>query len=460
MELRELQQNTEKYIGNTIEMNGWIKKIRAQKNFGFIEFNDGTFFNGIQLVFDDNLPNFEEISKLTIYSSINVKGELVESQGKGQAYEIHVKELNVYNKCDNDYPLQNKRHSFDFLRTIAHLRPRGNTFFAAFRIRSLLSEAIHKFFMDRKFIYVHTPILTGTDAEGAGETFNVTNFDFNNIPRTESGDVNFKEDFFGKNSKLTVTGQLHVEAFCMAFKNVYTFGPTFRAEESNTTKHAAEFWMIEPEMAFADLNVNMDVVEEMIKYIIKYVMDNAKEEMEFLNKFIDNTLLEKLNNLLSSDFARITYTEAIDKLLESGHKFELPVSWGMDLKTEHERYIAEVIFKKPVFVTDYPKDLKAFYMKQNEDGKTVRAMDLLSPGIGEIVGGSQREEDYDKLLNIIKEKGLDISEYQWYVDLRRYGSVPHSGFGLGFDRMMMYITGIANIRDVLPYPRTNKTLEY
>lgn len=455
MELRLLLNNIESFFEKEVELEGWVKKNRDQKSYGFIEFNDGTHFNSIQIVYEENLSNFEEIAKLNTYSSIKLKGVVVESVGKGQKYEIKAKEITVINACPPEYPLQNKRHSFEFLRTIAHLRPRTNTFNAVFRVRSLLSYAIHKFFQERGFVYVQTPILTGTDAEGAGEMFQVTTLDMNS-----NNKVDYKEDFFAKPAYLTVTGQLHVEAFNSAFRNTYTFGPTFRAEASNTTKHAAEFWMIEPEIAFADLEVNIDIIEDMIKYIIKYVMDNAKDEMEFFNNFLEKGLIEKLQNILNNGFERVTYTKAIEILQNSKHKFDIDVVWGMDLKTEHERYLAEQVFKRPVFVTDYPKDIKAFYMKLNEDGKTVRAVDLLAPGIGEIVGGSQREEDYNKLYNIIKEKGLKLEEYEWYLDLRKYGSVPHSGYGLGFERMLMYITGVANIRDVLPFPRTTKSLEY
>ena len=460
LELRELQKNTEKYLGQEVTLNGWAKKIRSQKNFGFIELNDGTFFTGIQVVFEDSLENFEEISKLTISSSIKVTGIVVESQGKGQAYEIKATKIEVYDKADSDYPLQNKRHTFEFLRTIAHLRPRTNAFFAVFRVRSLLAYAIHKFFQEKNFVYVQTPIITGSDAEGAGEMFRLTTLDINNVPRTEKGDIDFKQDFFGKESNLTVSGQLNVETFATAFKNTYTFGPTFRAEKSNTPKHAAEFWMMEPEIAFADLDVNMDVIEEMIKYIVNYVRENAPEEMEFFNKFVDKELFARLDTLVNNQFDRITYTEAIEILKNAKKDFEYEVEWGIDLQTEHERYLAEEHFKKPVFVTDYPKDIKAFYMKLNEDGKTVRAVDLLAPGIGEIVGGSQREDDYDILLGKIHEMGLKEEDYWWYLDLRKYGSVPHSGFGLGFDRMLMYITGMTNIRDVIPFPRTTKNLEF
>ena len=460
LELRELQKNTEKYLGQEVTLNGWAKKIRSQKNFGFIELNDGTFFTGIQVVFEDSLENFEEISKLTISSSIKVTGIVVESQGKGQAYEIKATKIEVYDKADSDYPLQNKRHTFEFLRTIAHLRPRTNAFFAVFRVRSLLAYAIHKFFQEKNFVYVQTPIITGSDAEGAGEMFRLTTLDINNVPRTEKGDIDFKQDFFGKEANLTVSGQLNVETFATAFKNTYTFGPTFRAEKSNTPKHAAEFWMMEPEIAFADLDVNMDVIEEMIKYIVNYVRENAPEEMEFFNKFVDKELFARLDTLVNNQFDRITYTEAIEILKNAKKDFEYEVEWGIDLQTEHERYLAEEHFKKPVFVTDYPKDIKAFYMKLNKDGKTVRAVDLLAPGIGEIVGGSQREDDYDILLGKIHEMGLKEEDYWWYLDLRKYGSVPHSGFGLGFDRMLMYITGMTNIRDVIPFPRTTKNLEF
>lgn len=460
LELRELQLNTEKYLEKKIEINGWIKKIRSQKNFGFIELNDGTFFKGIQVVIDDTLADFEEISRLTISSSVKVKGKLVKSEGKGQDYEIKAEEVEVYNKADSSYPLQNKRHSFEFLRTIAHLRPRTNTFFAVFRVRSLLSYAIHKFFQEKNFVYVQTPIITGSDAEGAGEMFRLSTLDINNLPKDDKGNIDFKEDFFGKEANLTVSGQLNGETFCTAFKNIYTFGPTFRAENSNTPKHAAEFWMMEPEIAFADLEVNMDIIEEMIKYIVKYVRENAKEEMEFFNQFIDKELFNRLDVLVNSDFGRITYTEAIEILKNSGQDFEYEVEWGIDLQTEHERYLAEKHFRKPVFVTDYPKDIKAFYMKLNEDGKTVRAVDLLAPGIGEIVGGSQREDDYMILEERMSQMGLRPEDYWWYMDLRKYGSVPHSGFGLGFDRMLMYITGMTNIRDVIPFPRTTKNLEF
>ncbi len=460
LEIREIYKKHAELLNKELELNGWIRKRRDQKNFGFLEVNDGTFFNGIQIVFDDTLANFDEISRLSISSSVHVKGTLVQSEGKGQTFEVKAKEITVYNKADLDYPLQNKRHTLEYLRTIAHLRPRTNTFMAVFRVRSLMSYAIHKFFNERGFVYVHTPIITGSDTEGAGEMFQLTTMDLKNIPKNDKGEVDYKEDFFGKQANLTVSGQLNVETFCMAFKNTYTFGPTFRAENSNTPKHVSEFWMMEPEIAFADLDVNMDVAEDMMKYIIRYVLENAPEEMQFFNQFIDKTLLERLNGLVNSDFGRITYTEAIEILKKADKKFEYPVEWGIDLQTEHERYLAEEYFKKPVFVTDYPKDIKAFYMKLNEDGKTVRAMDLLAPGIGEIIGGSQREDNFEKLEQRIKDMNLNEKDYWWYMELRKYGSVPHSGYGLGFERAIMYVTGMLNIRDVIPFPRGPKSLEF
>lgn len=459
MTLKELNKDILQYLNKEVQLQGFIKTNRDQKQFGFIEFVDGTTFKGMQLVYDTNLENFEEVTKLPTYSSINVVGKVVESKGSKQPYEIYVEKLNVYNKCDIDtYPLQAKRHGHDFLRTIQHLRPRTNLFNAVFRVRSLAAYAIHKFFNERNFIYVHTPILTGIDAEGAGEMFQVTTLNMEKLKDVK--EIDYAYDFFKKQAYLTVTGQLHVETFCSAFRNTYTFGPTFRSEESFTTRHAAEFWMIEPELAFADLNVNMEISEEMIKYIIKYVMENAKDEIEFFNSFVDKGLIDKLNNLVNSDFGRVTYTEVIDILKKSNKKFDVDVEWGMDLKSEHERYIAEEVYKKPVFVTDYPKDIKAFYMKLNDDNKTVRAMDLLAPGIGEIIGGSQREDDYDKLVKAMDEKGLTKENYEWYLDIRKYGSFPHSGYGLGFERLIMYITGVSNIRDVIPFPRTAENMEY
>ncbi|MGL4634183.1 MAG: asparagine--tRNA ligase, partial [Cetobacterium sp.] len=428
--------------------------------FGFIELNDGSFFKGVQIVFDTNLPNFDEISRLSISSSIIVKGIVVKSQGAGQNFEIQAKEIEIFQKADLDYPLQNKRHSFEFLRTIAHLRPRTNTFSAVFRVRSVLAYAIHKFFQENGFVYTHTPIITGSDCEGAGEMFRVTTLDLNDVPKTEEGKVDVTKDFFGKETNLTVSGQLNGETYCSAFRNIYTFGPTFRAEQSNTSRHAAEFWMIEPEIAFADLDGNMELAEAMVKYIIKYVMDECPEEMEFFNQFIEKGLFDKLNNVLNNDFGRVTYTEAIDILVNSGKKFDYPVKWGIDLQSEHERFLSEEYFKRPVFVTDYPKEIKAFYMKLNEDGKTVRAMDLLAPGIGEIIGGSQREDNIDVLEERMAEAGLSAEDYGFYLDLRRFGSFPHSGYGLGFERMIMYVTGITNIRDVIPFPRTPNNAEF
>ena len=460
LEIREIYKKHAELLNKELELNGWIRKRRDQKNFGFLEVNDGTFFNGIQVVFDDSLSNFDEISRLSISSSVHVKGVLVQSEGKGQTFEIKAKEITIYNKADLDYPLQNKRHTLEYLRTIAHLRPRTNTFMAVFRVRSLMSYAIHKFFNERGFVYVHTPIITGSDTEGAGEMFQLTTLDLKDIPKNDKGEVEYKDDFFGKQANLTVSGQLNVETFCMAFKNTYTFGPTFRAEKSNTPKHVSEFWMMEPEIAFADLDVNMDIAEDMMKYIIRYVLENAPEEMQFFNQFIDKTLLDRLNGLVNSEFGRVTYTEAIEILKKADKKFEYPVEWGIDLQTEHERYLAEEHFKKPVFVTDYPKDIKAFYMKLNEDGKTVRAMDLLAPGIGEIIGGSQREDDFEKLEQRIKDMNLNEKDYWWYMELRKYGSVPHSGYGLGFERAIMYVTGMLNIRDVIPFPRGPKSLEF
>lgn len=458
--VKSLYRETEKYLDQEVIINGWVKKIRDQKNFGFIEVNDGSFFKGVQVVFDTRLSNFEEISRLSIISSIEVKGKLVKSQGAGQAFEIMAEEINIFQKADLEYPLQNKRHTFEYLRTKAHLRPRTNTFSAVFRVRSVVAYAIHKFFQENGFVYVHTPIITGSDCEGAGEMFRVTTLDLNNLPKKEDGTVDNSKDFFGKETNLTVSGQLSGETFCSAFRNIYTFGPTFRAENSNTARHASEFWMIEPEIAFADLEANMELAESMVKYIIKFVMDECPEEMEFFNNFIEKGLFDKLNNVLNSDFGRLTYTEAIDILLKSGKKFDYPVEWGIDLQSEHERYLAEEYFKKPVFLTDYPKDIKAFYMKLNPDGKTVRAMDLLAPGIGEIIGGSQREDSLEILENRITELGMKPEDYEFYLDLRRFGSFPHSGYGLGFERIIMYITGMTNIRDVIPFPRTPNNAEF
>ena len=458
--VKNLYRNIDEYDQKEVKLSGWVRTLRDSKNFGFIELNDGSFFKNVQIVFDDKLNNFEEIRKLSISSSIIVEGQVVKTENAKQPFEIKASKVQVVNLADLNYPLQKKKHSFEYLRTIAHLRPRTNTFNAVFRVRSVLSYAIHKFFQEKGFVYVHTPIITGSDCEGAGEMFRVTSLDMDNLPKAEDGSVDFSQDFFGKSSHLTVSGQLDVETFAHAFRNVYTFGPTFRAENSNTVKHAAEFWMIEPEICFADLKDAMDLAEEMIKYIITYVRENAPEEMEFFNKFIDTGLFEKLDNVVNSDFGRITYTDAIKELEKVNDKFEFPVHCGTDIQTEHERYLSEVVFKRPVFVTDYPTEIKAFYMKQNPDGKTVAAADLLVSGIGEIIGGSQREDDFEKLSKRMKELNLSEEDYWWYLDLRKYGSCPHSGFGLGFERMMMYLTGIQNIRDVLPFPRTPKNCEF
>ena len=441
-------------------MAGWIRTSRISKNFGFIELNDGSFFKNMQVVLDDKLENFKDIGKLPISSSILVEGKLVATEGAKQPVEIHATKVVVEGESDNSYPLQKKRHTVEYLRTIAHLRPRSNMFSAVFRVRSVAAYAVHKFFQERNFVYSHSPIITGSDCEGAGEMFRITTLDLDNVPKTEEGKIDYSEDFFGKEANLTVSGQLNAEIMALAFRNVYTFGPTFRAENSYTGRHASEFWMIEPEIAFADLEDNMELAEDMVKYIINYVLEHCPEEMEFFNAFVDKGLLERLHNIVSSDFVRITYTKAVELLLESGQKFEYPVEWGMDLQTEHERYITEQIFNAPVFVTDYPKDIKAFYMRLNEDGKTVRAMDLLVPGVGEIIGGSQREEREDVLLERIEEFGLNKEDYWWYLELRKFGTATHSGFGLGFERMIMYLTGMSNIRDVIPFPRTPKNCEF
>lgn len=458
--IREIYRNTSNYIGNKVTIEGWTKTVRDSKTFGFLELNDGSFFKNIQVVFDDKLSNFNDISKLSISSSVKVIGTLVKTDGAKQPFEIKADSIEIYDVSDSDYPLQKKRHTFEYLRTIAHLRPRTNTFNAVFRVRSICSYAIHKFFQERNFVYVHSPILTSSDAEGAGEMFRVTNFDLNNLPKTDDGLVDDTKDFFGRKTHLTVSGQLDVENYAFAFRNVYTFGPTFRAENSNTVKHAAEFWMIEPEICFADLKDDMDLAEDMLKFVISYVLENCPEEMEFFNQFVDNTLLERLESIVNSDFGRISYTDAVKELEKVNDKFEYKVSWGCDLQTEHERYLSEVVFKKPVFVTDYPMDIKAFYMKQNPDGKTVAAADLLAPGIGEIIGGSQREENLEKLEKRMNDLGLNKEDYWWYLDLRRFGSVTHSGFGLGFERLIMYITGMGNIRDVIPFPRTPNNCEF
>ena len=458
--IKQLYRSTEDYINKNIKVSGWVKTERTSKNFGFIELNDGSFFKNLQIVFEEDLENFNDIAKLSVGSAIIAEGLLTESLGAKQPFELKAVRITIEGKSTPDYPLQKKNHSFEFLRTIAHLRPRTNTFSAVFRVRSLVAYAIHRFFQEQGFVYVHAPIITGSDAEGAGEMFRVTTLDMDNPPRTAKGEVDFSRDFFGKSANLTVSGQLNVETFCMAFRNVYTFGPTFRAENSNTARHAAEFWMIEPEIAFAELSDNMELAENMVKYIINYVLENAPEEMEFFNRFIDNTLLDRLKNIVNSDFGIVTYTEAIDILKKSGVDFEYPVEWGIDLQTEHERYITEQVFKKPVFVINYPKEIKAFYMRMNDDGKTVAAMDLLVPGVGEIIGGSQREERLEVLEKKMDEMGLNKEDYWWYLDIRKYGGVKHAGYGLGFERIIMYITGMGNIRDVVPFPRTVKSAEF
>ena len=452
--VKELFSDREKYLDKEVQVGGWIRSIRDSKAFGFIVLNDGTCFDTLQIVYHDTMENFAEVSKLNVGAAIIVKGTLVATPEAKQPFEIQADQVLVEGVSNADYPLQKKRHSFEYLRTISHLRPRTNTFQAVFRVRSLIAYAIHKYFQEQGFVYVHTPLITGSDCEGAGEMFQVTTMDLANVPKKDDGTVDFSQDFFGKPTNLTVSGQLNAETYAMAFRNVYTFGPTFRAENSNTTRHAAEFWMIEPEMAFADLNDNMAVAEGMLKYVIRYVLENAPAEMNFFNQFVDKGLLDRLNHVLNSEFGHVTYTEAIKILEEHNDKFDYKVFWGCDLQTEHERYLTEEIFKKPVFVTDYPKEIKAFYMKLNEDGKTVAAMDCLVPGIGEIIGGSQREDSYDKLLGRMKELGLREEDYGFYLDLRKYGSVRHSGFGLGFERCVMYLTGMGNIRDVVPFPRT------
>lgn len=461
VEIKALFAQPECYTAEPVTVCGWVRTLRSGKALGFIELNDGSYFSNLQVVFEeDKLPNFDEIARQNVGAALIVRGRLLLTPQAKQPFEIHAEEITVEGASTPDYPLQKKRHSVEFLREIAYLRPRTNLFSATFRVRSLIAMAIHEFFQGKGFVYAHTPIITGSDCEGAGEMFRVTTLDLDNLPRTEDGKVDYSKDFFGKETNLTVSGQLSAETFAMAFRNVYTFGPTFRAENSNTTRHAAEFWMIEPEMAFADLNDNMEIAEEMLKYIIQYVLDNAPEEMEFFNSFVDKGLLDRLHNILDNEFGRVTYTEAVELLKKSGHTFEYPVEWGIDLQTEHERYLTEQIYKKPVFVTDYPVEIKAFYMRLNDDKKTVAAMDLLVPGVGEIIGGSQREERLEVLENRMNELGLKKEDYWWYLDLRKYGGTRHAGFGLGFERAVMYLTGVGNIRDVLPYPRTVNNAEF
>jgi asparaginyl-tRNA synthetase len=460
MKIKSIYNDSEKYVDKEVRVEGWVRTVRSSKNFGFIELNDGTFFRHLQIVFDENLDNFESLTKLPIGSALSVEGVLIKSPAKGQIFELQAKIIRLEAASSQDYPLQKKRHSFEFLRTIAHLRPRSNTFNAVFRVRSVMSFLIHRFFWEKGFVYIHTPIITTSDCEGAGEMFTVTSLNLEKIKASEERLPDPSRDFFGKKAGLTVSGQLNAEAMAMAFKNVYTFGPTFRAENSNTARHAAEFWMVEPEMAFAELADDMFLAEEMIKYIINNLRKECPEEMEFFNQFIDKELEGRLDNVANSSFERISYAEAIKILEKSEKKFEYPVNWGADLQSEHERYITEEVFKKPVFVTDYPEKIKAFYMRLNDDGQTVAAMDLLVPGIGEIVGGSQREERMEILERRMTEAGLDPKDYWWYLDLRKYGGVKHAGFGLGFERAIMYMTGISNIRDVIAFPRVPKNADF
>ena len=452
--LREIFKNKEAYYDQEVTVGGWVRSNRDSKQFGFLTISDGTFFTPLQVVYHDTMANFQEVAKYGVGAAVIVKGKLVATPDAKQAFEVQADEVVLEGASSPDYPLQKKRHTLEYLRTIDHLRPRTNTFQAVFKIRSLVAFAIHQFFQERGFVYVHTPIITASDAEGAGEMFQVTTLPLDQVPKTEDGKVDFSQDFFNKKTSLTVSGQLYGETFAQAFRNIYTFGPTFRAENSNTQRHAAEFWMIEPELAYADLDDVIQCEEDMLKYMIQYVLDNAPEEMAFLNQFVDKGLLDRLHHVLNSEFARVTYTDAVNELMKHNDEFEYKVSWGVDLQTEHERYLTEQLYKRPVFVTDYPKDLKAFYMKQNPDGKTVAAVDCLVPGIGEIMGGSQREEDYDKLLKRMNEMGMEMDQYDFYLDLRKYGTTRHGGFGLGFERAVMYITGMSNIRDVIPYPRT------
>ena len=457
--VREIFRDREKYLNKEIQVGGWVRSNRDSKAFGFLVLHDGTFFETLQIVYHDTMANFQELTKINVGAAVIVKGTLVPTPEAKQPFEIQAEEISIEGASTPDYPLQKKRHSLEYMRTITHLRPRTNTFQAVFRVRSLIAYAIHKFFQERDFVYVHTPLITGSDCEGAGEMFQVTTLDLNNPPKNPDGSIDYSKDFFGHETNLTVSGQLNGETFAHAFRNVYTFGPTFRAENSNTTRHAAEFWMIEPEIAFADLKDDMILAESMLKYVINYVLEHAPEEMNFFNSFVDKGLIERLKHVANSDFGHVTYTEAIEILEKHNDKFEYKVSWGVDLQTEHERYLTEEVFKKPVFVTDYPKEIKAFYMKLNDDGKTVAAMDCLVPGIGEIIGGSQREDSYEKLLARMNELGLKEEDYGFYLDLRKYGSTRHAGFGLGFERCVMYLTGMGNIRDVLPFPRTVGTCE-
>lgn len=457
--IRELFRAQQQFTDKEVTVGGWVRSNRKSKAFGFLVINDGTFFEPVQVVYGDGLANFEEIGKVNVGAALVITGTFVATPDARQPFEIQAKEIQIEGASAPDYPLQKKRHTFEYLRTISHLRPRTNTFEAVFRVRSLTAYAIHRFFQERDFVYVHTPIITSSDCEGAGEMFQVTSMDLTSLPKTEDGSIDYTQDFFGKPANLTVSGQLNGETYAMAFKNIYTFGPTFRAENSNTTRHAAEFWMIEPEIAFADLEDDMMLAESMLKYIISYVLEHAPEEMAFLNQFVDKGLIERLEHVKNSDFARVSYTEAVKLLEKNNSKFDYKVSWGADLQTEHERYLTEKVFQRPVFVYDYPKEIKAFYMKLNEDEKTVAAVDCLVPGIGEIIGGSQREDDYEKLLLRMQELGLNEEDYSFYLDLRKYGSARHAGFGLGFERCVMYLTGMQNIRDVVPFPRTVNNCE-
>ena len=452
--VREIFKNREKYLNQKVSIGGWVRSVRASKAFGFIVVADGSFFETIQVVYHDSMANFADISHLNVGAAIIVCGTLVATPEAKQPFEIQADTVEIEGPSAPDYPLQKKRHSLEYLRTIPHLRPRTNTFQAVFRVRSLAAYAIHRFFQENGFVYVHTPLITASDAEGAGEMFQVTTLDLADVPKNPDGSIDYQKDFFNKKTNLTVSGQLNGEMYATAFRNIYTFGPTFRAENSNTTRHAAEFWMIEPEMAFCDLEGDMEIAEAMLKYVINYVLENAPEEMNFFNSFVDKGLLDRLNHVASSEFARCTYTRAIELLTPHNDEFDYKVYWGCDLQTEHERYLTEKIFQKPVFVTDYPKEIKAFYMKLNPDGKTVAAVDCLVPGIGEIIGGSQREEDFGKLKARMEELHMNMDSYTQYLDLRKYGTVRHSGFGLGFERCVMYLTGIGNIRDVIPFPRT------
>lgn len=458
--VKEVFRETERFLEQKLKLSGWVRTLRVSKNFGFIEINDGSFFTNMQVVFTDTLANFQEIGKISLSSALEIEGTLVPSPGAKQPFELQADHIEILALAAADYPLQKKRHTFEYLRTIAHLRPRTNTFAAVFRVRSVVAYAIHKFFQEKGYVYVQTPIITGSDAEGAGEMFRVTTLDPAQLPRDEEGRVDLAQDFFGRMASLTVSGQLNAESYCLALRNVYTFGPTFRAENSNTGRHAAEFWMIEPEIAFADLRDDMKLAEEMIKFLIRYALDQAPEEMAFFNNFVDKNLFARLENILASEFGRLSYTEAIALLEKEKAGFTYPVSWGSDLQTEHERYLTENIFKKPVFVTDYPKGIKAFYMRLNDDQETVAAMDLLVPGVGEMIGGSQREERLEILQNRMREFGLKEEDYNWYLDLRKYGGVKHAGFGLGFERLIMYLTGMVNIRDVISFPRTVNSCDF